>query len=359
MDDAVHPDVCPRRSENAPLHRHIHRSSEGSGLRQSAPPLWWSDELERWMTSDPATLQAILKSPDFHVIGYSDEALKIVEATGIDLTWTVRATRGLPLAQEGALHADLRRKAALHVNRHSAAALADIDIYLRREVPRVLAGPGQLDIVAELFAPLVGRLTKALTGASFDHAPGGLSPSQVFDKFLSLNRRKAVERGVRDLYSGFLETSSVEDADIRVALVILGFDALLGTIGESFVRVIEANPGRSLQEMSWGDSPPATGVPYSERVAMRTVEVAGVEIAQDERVRLFLNGFAAAGPECHGLYFGAGRHTCLGRPISQKLWQMLASGFSAVPRRLSIMSVGYRPSDHVFNCPTSIKVRIE
>jgi cytochrome P450 len=340
-------------------HRLIHRSSDKEDLYGSSDLLQWSDNLDCWLACDPAILIAILKNADFRVIDYEKETMKIVDGLGVDLLATANVARHLPLAREGCPHASLRKQMAVDLSRTAAPALLAFDHHLRTEVPRVFARSGEFEIVAELFAPLVGTLVTALSGARCDSDIGETSPSQLFDKFLSLNRRKMIDRQIRQICDHAGNGAASDDASRQAALVVLGFDSLLGSIGESFVHSIRSNPDKSMSEIAWSEKLPVTGVPYVDRVAVKPIEIGGQQVEEGQRVRLYLDAFGHAGPAHHDLYFGAGRHACLGRPLAQRAWQALTSNLATLRTRVAIVDVGYRTSDNVFNCPTSILVSVD
>lgn len=326
---------------------------------ESPGPLWWSDDERYWMSCDPVVLLAIFKNANFAVIDCEKEKMKIVDGLGVDLLATAKAARHLPLAKEGCAHASLRRQMALEINRRTAPALLSLEGYVRSKVRAIFFDNRHFDIVAELFAPLVANLVTALSGVRVDSRTGKTSPSQLFDRGLSLNRRKIINDQIIELYDGAQpdhdETSSV---DLGVALAVLGFDTLLGSIGESFLHEIRANPDKPMNEICWSDSIPVTGVPHVDRIAVKSVAVGGVEIKSSQRIRLYMDAFKGSGAGHQDLYFGAGRHGCLGRSIAQKSWQILVCNLGAIRKRVGIAGVAYRPSDTVFNCPTSIMVSV-
>ena len=340
-------------------HRLIHRSSDKEALYNSSDLLRWSDDLDCWLACDTGILIAILKNADFRVIDYEKETMKIVDGLGVDLLATASVARHLPLGQEGCPHASLRKQMAVDLSRKAAPALLAFDDHVRTEVPRIFAGSGEFDIVAELLAPLAGTLVAALSGAQFDMAIGETSPSQLFDKFLSLNRRKMIDRQIRQIRDHAGSGTASDDASRQAALVVLGFDSLLGSMGESFAHSVRANPGKPMSEIAWSEKLPVTGVPYVDRVAVKPIEIGGQQVEEKQRVRLYLDALGHAGPAHHDLYFGAGRHACLGGPIAQKAWQALTLNLATIRRRVTIVNVGYRSSDNVFNCPTSIMVSID
>jgi cytochrome P450 len=113
-----------------------------------------------------------------------------------------------------------------------------------------------------------------------------------------------------------------------------------------------------MSEIGWSDGLPATGVPYVDRLAVRAVEIGGCRIEAGQRIRLYLDALKHSQGKDHSLYFGAGRHACLGRVIAQKCWRILTGNLRSIPRTVTIERIDYRPWDGVFNCPISVMVAV-
>jgi cytochrome P450 len=325
--------------------------------------LWWSDGQACWMATDPDIILAIFKDKAFEVTDYEGETFKIIDELGVDLSAMARVARHLPLAKEGCAHSALRKQMAITLAKNSPGALLAVERSIQSRVACAFARFTHFDLVEVVLAPLVNELVSALGGVRVAERLGKTSPSQMFDKTLGLNRRKAINQQIGDLYGasnpngGHLGASS--EADVEVALAVLGFDALLGTLGESFLHEIRSNPGNLLSEIEWSESVPVTGVPYVDRIANRSVAIGGVHIEGGERVRLYLNAPIDSGSNHQDFFFGAGRHACLGRSVSQTAWRLLTANLGTVQMRAIITKVDYRQPDNVFNCPISIKVSLD
>jgi cytochrome P450 len=105
----------------------------------------------------------------------------------------------------------------------------------------------------------------------------------------------------------------------------------------------------------------ATGVPYVERVLEKDCTISGSLLKGGDRIRLVLGAYQKAGVSDERneskLYFGIGRHTCLGKMLSVKAWKVLVGKLQTINRSVEISSISYRISDSVFSCPISFRVR--
>jgi len=339
-------------------HLLLHRSSDKLKFYNSADPLFWSDELNCWITCDPSTIIFILKSNDFEVINYKKETVRLAHGLGADLFATANILGSIPLTQEGDSHAALRKQMAVELNQKSAAGPRELDCFAQAKISEKFDKNEKFDIASEIFAPFVAMLTSELSGICAAHFNGDVSLSQVFDKCLSVNRRKLLNNVIDKMYTSAVQGSAADKASMRVAMMILGTDTLLGSIGESFIYSISTNPKKSMSEINWSEKLPITGVPYVERIANKSTVVSRIDVLKDQRVRVYLDAFRSEGSDYEDLYFGAGRHVCLGRAVSQQAWQMLTSKFKKIGKNVSILQVRYRTSDYVFNCPISIEVSV-
>jgi hypothetical protein len=187
--------------------------------------------------------------------------------------------------------------------------------------------------------------------------------SLIFDKSIGVNKRRRIAAEIatlRGLISSRLGVSGTEeDVGLRLALLILGKDALIGTLGESLYRLLEANSGRRLVDIEYPDFPLETGVPFIERLVVTPFKLAACDFAMGDRVRIFLQTFAYAGePRSRTNFFGAGAHACLGRPISIEIWNAITALLSKVPLRANVVSYSARTSDYVFACPEHLQVEL-
>ena len=116
-----------------------------------------------------------------------------------------------------------------------------------------------------------------------------------------------------------------DNVGLRLALVIVGKDSPLGTLGERLHRVLADNSGRRLEDIDYPELPPETGVPFIERLVVSPFRYSECNFRCGDRVRIFLQSFAYAAEAARTNYFGAGAHTCLGRRLSLQVWKAVTA----------------------------------
>lgn len=313
-------------------------------------PTHWSESLNCWCVFDPATVKALLEDESVRVVEYSKELKPLAERAHIDVGGAMRVLDHIPLANEGARHSQARRELSKLNNATYSDRLERLktELSLRQDV---FHQTGVVDITEAFFHPVIDAITLPDLRLKIERQWPG--PSQIFDRFLSLNRRRKVYQTIDDLY-GVADQDDIGHKDALIALRILGYDALLGSMEASFLHVVQAHNQLPLDQMHWPQTMPATAVPTVERIAGRDMSLEGHTVRCGDRLRLFL----ATDNATADLFFGSGRHKCVGAGISQKIWQAFAEVFSKQTCKVEVLEVTYPQGDFVFNCPNTINIRI-
>ena len=188
----------------------------------------------------------------------------------------------------------------------------------------------------------------------------GISASQIFDLYLSLNRRKEVVTKA----GAMLDTLTMAQNRLSTApgyaaaLKILGYNSIMGSLAGSILDVLSQAPGEQLCDISYPVALTQTGVPYVERFAAKDRRLADADIKKGDRIRLYLDPGAQRDHTNNGeCNFGRGRHSCLGEDLSRWLWRALTDEFARLPLRFTVESAVRRKPDWVFTYYSSIVVR--
>ena len=153
--------------------------------------------------------------------------------------------------------------------------------------------------------------------------------------------------------------SGEAEQGFRLALLILGNDALLGTLGESLCRILAANPGRRFSDIEYPSSPPEPGVSITERLASEPFEFAGIQFKAGDRFRFLFQALAYSDDPAERVrIFGFGARTCLGRALALDIWKDLTSFLSRLHTRQEVVSFAPRTGDYAFTCPERAMVRL-
>lgn len=315
--------------------------------------------MRSWCIFDPNLIIEILKSADFVVTDYAGEYAKLEQRTRMDWTDIIDALHHIPLANEGEHHSKLRRDFARLISARSAATKEPVGELVAKTVPAVFRAGRSAELVQELIRPINNALFTGLIGTPVPDYASAPSASQLLDRFLGLNRRKRVQSEIARLSKSFSEQNPATSVQYATALMQVGYDSVLGSLGTSLVALLGEGAGSRLCDLAYPDSLPRTGVPYVERVAKKDCAIQGSNIRAGDRVRLSLEACPARGDAGEeALFFGKGRHLCVGKELSQWLWRTLAQELAKVRLKVRITQARLRPNDYVFIVYESIEVSI-
>ncbi len=339
-------------------HNHllVHLSADKRDFYLNSPAIFWSDQLASWITADPTTILAVQRSPTFHVLDHAGGMERIKSRLNVDLADIGRVFENTPVNVEGEEHRERRRRMARALTARTEEALGLFEAQARELCARHLGRDGESDLVTDVFEPLVIELALALTDIALAHHPDFMSPTQIFDKSLSLNRRKLVDQEIGALRQQAHDRMPDDKAELAVATMVFVSDTTLGSLALSFMERVSSCPGMRMSDIAWGDRLTLTAVPFIERMASEALDLAGVTVQRGDVIRLFLDRFSYEAPGDRDAFFGSGRHLCLGRPIVQQAWRALARVLAELPFSVQIDRVKFRPADCMFLFPTEMMV---
>lgn len=330
----------------------IHRSALAPDHPLSKEKISWSSPLGCWITADLEIVERILRSLDFYAVDYRRELARIGGKIGYQFDHSTYALSSIPLALENKDHKEARHRIAERLAKLSENAIVQFAKCVE-DLMFLFRNNHEFDVAKDFFFPISATLLNGLTSSVIAEDKELLSCSQIFDRSLSLSRRKRIN----ELLGVSRKGGASDQTGVDLALQILGGDAIPGSLQESFIAHIQLRQGVRLDRIEWGDSYISSGVPYVERVAKKNFELAQQIIGAGDRVRVYLDTKNFAENRQGNFFFGAGRHTCLGKQISLRAWRILADKLCLVSKRVELLEVKYRKSDFVFNCPVSVSVR--
>jgi cytochrome P450 len=321
--------------------------------KPSPPPMEWVSSLGCWCVYDAPTVTTILKSPDFSVVNYAEVYRSLEQTVGMNCSALIRALSHIPLANEGKVHIDLRRDLARLLHTELGHAKQHLATLIPATLANVCQSESRVDLVQEIVRPSADALFACVFGVELPAcAASGISVSQIFDRSLSLNRRKAINTqadAIRQAFgaaTGRLKTSP----DYALALTAIGHDSIVATLGRSLLRVLEDGAGKRLSDLAFPSLLPETGVPYVERIASKDCCLNGSDLHVGDRVRLYLeppHNAKTAVSEVRP-FFGRGRHSCIGEEISIWLWRAITAELSRLPLKFVVECAHRRERDYVF-----------
>ena len=315
-----------------------------------------------WIVSDPEQARDFLTSPNLSVPPYADDVARISKRFSVDLEATSHALGQLALANNGATHANLRRRMTEFLTGRQPAAKA----WFRDDLRGLLEPffrPGRMEAMSAVVEPMVAGLMGTLVGAAGIPETEHESPSLLLDRSAGVPRRQRINRGIEELRQHVREhlgsSYSEADIDLRVAGLVIGKDPVAGSVAYSLTDIFTANRGERLCDVAFPDGPVATGVPHVERIVETSFEYAGQQFVAGQNVLVVLQSLEYVEGEIDShRFFGAGLHACVGRPISMALWRAMIKILATSPLRVNVLGTVPKSDNNAFATPLSVDLEL-
>jgi cytochrome P450 len=325
------------------------------------PGIWLSPGSKRWMVTAPDLIREVMTNDAFAVPSY--DISQLTARLNIDLAVLNRLRNWLPLAHEGERHRELRASFARAIAARTDPALGVLRQALedRRSVFDQPAG-SEVCLFSTLFRPALRQAIASLSGVPL---PEGLAVEvipQLFDDTISLSRRRRINATLEAVSSFMPASLSDDERQIRMAIIALSANTLLGSTCLTFIEQLGGAPGTPLSGIDWGRDLVRTALPLVEKRVVKPVQLGGQPLKPGDRLRLFIEaaGFTPEGRHCYDdLFFAVGVHKCVGMNFSIKAWQAVAGFLSSVNRSVKLEAVTERDGDYVFNLPERIVVKLD
>lgn len=325
-------------------------------------PVFFEKSLGSWVVSERDDAEAVLQSRAFQVVSLADAYEGFQQRAGNLFPNLIFALRHIPLGLNDEAHRDMRKRLAELIVRRRSSVAAAVPELVEKWLAPVRDG-GEVELVDEVLAPLVIEFVALINETGAGDLSGCRRISLVFDRMLGMRTRLALEAEVgaaRAVIRASIGPDAPEvEEGMRLALFALGNDALVGTLGESIYRLVDAHPGVPLNLIEFPEMPVETGVPFVERLVVEPVEIGGFVFEPGQRVRVLMQSFAySPDPDDRARMFGAGVHACLGRQLALDLWRQVAARLSLMTVSAEVVEHRLRDDNYVFTCPAKLLLRI-
>ncbi len=166
-----------------------HDPREGRDANVS-PAIEWIPTLGCWCVFETGAITAILKSADFVAADFA-EWHRSLSKMGIDCSSVIEILDYVAIANEGNHHAEIRRNMARVIAAKATSCKEAAGRKVTELVPSLCREGANVDLMREIIRPVCNTLFEHLLGVGVP-SDDGISASQIFDLYLSLNRRKEI-----------------------------------------------------------------------------------------------------------------------------------------------------------------------
>ena len=338
--------------ENTSIMEHFYRAH-----RSEKPD--WSNVLNGWVVLNQKYVGQILRSRFFDVVEHKKVIETYARESGLDLSELATLLDYAPLSQNGQAHSDVRRKVAVRIQERSAQAVQAFEMAAASLLDKTLVPNTSFDICRQVFNPLTVKMLAALSGIPEEtlgaNFPAPVSAIQVFGVRQPISSKRLAQMNAHVANIGRCQRDAGESEAISLTTAVLGAEPLHGSLVISFVNQVLKNAGKSLGEIEFPDQLPSSDLPFVERVAMEDCVIDDLQIDKGSKWYLYLGSFEN---ERRETFFGAGKHLCLGKPLSEKVWKVLTSALRRHGVIVDILEVSFRDFDYVFSFPSKVQVSV-
>ncbi len=339
------------------LHRSPHRRDFFIGDRSG---IFFDSTMNRWVVDKAEFAAELLADPRFLTADFEGVCKHMANA-GQPVENLALAYANIPLCHDGERHKALRRVMSEHLAAKRKEITPEIAAIIAPHLSRLMR-PGRVEVMSEILSPLVDAFLGRVIDVVIEDKQALAALSPAFDHAMGPRKLIQTDRNVgkvRTTIQQSLPQDRLEAEGRHLALLMLGRDPLLGSLGESLRYIFELESGRSTAEMNFPSTPPETGVPYIERIASEDCRFVGIDLARGARLRIMLQAFSYSAEERDRLrIFGVGAHACLGRPLALDLWKCMTTALSGMDIRLRFEGSIPRTTDYVFTCPRYLNVEV-
>ena len=325
----------------------IHRAELATYLAfaKAHAQIFFSSALRSWVCFDPTTSIGLLRDHRLAVVGTVAPLTAFAERFGCPVPAMIVAGQHIPAMLEGEAHARARRALAVILAEKREALAAAMPAVVERHV-RPLRDLSEVDLVADVLAPLSSAIFREILGIGEDDANTRFKGGRIFDRFLSLAAIREAEvsmtTALTAIVAGLGDEALESEAGSRLALSVLGRDTITGTFAVGLVDLIPASAAVRLDAIAYPSFPGDTGVPFVERIVQKDIVLHDTPIPAGGRIRIYLRGLLAEAISDPRQLFGVGHHACLGRQLSLDLWACLIGALATISREARRLEVAIR-----------------
>ena len=298
--------------------------------------------------------RAILVSEAFGTYSLADQYRRLQSRLGHGFQQTIELCEMLPIFMDGEAHQSRRRLIARQLSKCRESQLAAADAFLCRFREHTVLPGRTVELLSQFAEPLFREIAGTILGkcsAAIEWVQLAEDVPLLFSSLTPLKKRIEIDRRLGDLFS----QGEIDPNDF--AALTLGVKPLTGSLALSLHAVFAKHPQGRTADMAWPDAIPESALLYVDRVALHRVTLGEHTFAAGERARCLIRADAWTEGERHATMFGAGSHLCLGRPLSERLWQMTAACFATCELQVETAPVSIRRDSEPFDLPERCDVR--
>ena len=262
----------------------------------------------------------IISTREFHAYNMAEKYIELSARTGMEFDAVIQLLQHLPLFLNEDNHKYQRRALAGIYASSRVQQQKNVDETLIKINQAIQLCEGDLDVLSEISYPIWGAVTSGLSNHFSLDAQLISELPELFFPNLSLRRRKDLNDRLQK------ELNKIADKELEyflqtIAVLTLGVRPLVHSLTLSIHKIAKQNSQKCLSSIEYPKTYADSSLRFIDRIASQDIDVNGIIRSCGEHFRCISFDEAYAEKDNAKYIFGAGGHVCLGRPISDYIWQ--------------------------------------
>ncbi len=340
----------------ASLYRSARAAADGPGLV-------WNAQVGCWFALDPELAQSILRSDAFAMRQHHLVIAELAGRKDVNLDAAADVLAASPLSHDGAAHQELRRDFARLILRNTDAALRAYQALLAELASAHFSHSGSFDLVADLVRPLAKRLFATLTEVPENCFSDSLASNGCFSQMLSTSvgtfsrqRLLATNNRVAEVCAQI--NGEGREKLIKASIILGVYQGFTGAFANALLCIIARGQGQPLQSLPFPETLPTSAIPFADGICRTDITIGRTRVKAGDIVLAYLGSFDTLTEVPAPLLFGTGAHACIGRPLAERCWTLLAAALRHQPGAVTVTDVAFRDLDYTLVTPVRALVRV-
>jgi hypothetical protein len=297
----------------------------------------------------------ILQSGQFSTFSMSDRYRELEKRTNVDFSAAIRFLDHLPVFMNGSSHEIVRKRMAKQVSSTMIQQLDSGQSEVDQRLEKLFFRGSRFDLVNDFILPVWRAISGAIVLRDKDVIDLVDRIPELFYPMLSIRERLKINGAI----ARFIETHCGPDDDEKLLLLclsVLGARPFVGAISLSLYDVFANNPSIRMSDIAWPGSFPSSSLRYVDRIAQTDVAAATEHFSAGERIRCVTQSANYASDDNRKMLFGIGKHTCIGKLTSEKMWAHIVRRFAEYDFRVECTGLTMAEQNDPFTMPATATI---
>jgi hypothetical protein len=296
----------------------------------------------------------IIMSKDFHSYNMADKYREMQSRSGIDFSASIRLIETLPIFMDGEEHKINRKKMALLIASTKSEQEKEARNTIDKLLQKFFTNRCELDLVSDFARPLWHSVAVKISQSEDDTQEVIDSIPSLFSPALSIRKREIINNRLSEIFS-----RQGEDNLLHIALAALGTRPLTGSLALSLYDAALQSKTGKVSALELGRGYKKSSLTYVDRICTSETQIGSCQFSSGERARCITQSSEYTEEQNLSALYGFGAHVCLGRPISQFIFQHLKEGLKDFDCRIIPVKLEMQENSDPFTLPLRAIVRIE